>query len=180
MLIDIRDISRGTEAVVPVDIVISPQDMPFTHQGFSLTGKSTFKGRLHHSGNGVLQLTGRLQAILTGECSRCLKPVTFNLDQTISDWFRPVRKAEVDFASAESLQDSDTEELYYGYSGKTVNVEQAIRDEIVLALPQRILCGENCKGLCPQCGQDLNQGECGCEKRENKSPSQFDRLKELL
>lgn len=180
MLIDLRSISRGTSAVIPVDIAVSPRDMQLSYQGYSLAGPLSFTGELRNADNGVLHLTGRIQADLSGECSRCLKPVAFRLEHEISDWFRPAGTDSGKPAPAESLEDDETEELYYGYTGRTLALDQALRDEIILALPQRLLCKEDCAGLCPVCGQDLNEEECGCEKRENRSASPFDRLKELL
>ena len=50
------------------------------------------------------------------------------------------------------------------YSGKTIDLAPALREQILLAVPPSPLCDEACKGLCPQCGKDLNQGDCGCER----------------
>lgn len=180
MLIDLKDISRGTAAVIPLNTEISPQDMLFSYQGYSLTGQLTLEGSLHHSENGVIRLNGRLRAELTGECSRCLRQVTFNLDQAIVDWFRPARPGAEATTVTEALDENSADDLYYGYSGRQIDIGQVIRDEMVLALPQRVLCTVTCRGLCPVCGQDLNQKVCGCDKSENREPSPFDRLKELL
>ena len=50
------------------------------------------------------------------------------------------------------------------YSGKTIDLAPALREQILLAAPPSPLCDEACKGLCPTCGKDLNAGDCGCEK----------------
>ena len=47
-----------------------------------------------------------------------------------------------------------------------LDLEEFCYDEILLSLPTKFLCDENCKGLCPTCGQDLNQGECSCNEKE--------------
>ena len=51
-----------------------------------------------------------------------------------------------------------------GYSGKEIDLQPAVREQILLSVPPPPLCREDCKGLCPQCGKDLNEGECGCDR----------------
>ena len=58
------------------------------------------------------------------------------------------------------LQTADEEP----YSGKTIDVAPALREQILLAVPPSPVCDEACKGLCPTCGKDLNAADCGCEK----------------
>jgi len=52
------------------------------------------------------------------------------------------------------------------YEGDAVDLDELVREQILLALPSRRLCREECKGLCPTCGADLNAGRCACEQRE--------------
>ena len=54
--------------------------------------------------------------------------------------------------------------------GEIIDLTQSIREDIILTLPQKYLCVAECKGLCPQCGQNLNEKECGCKKVELKGP----------
>ncbi|ADO76928.1 protein of unknown function DUF177 [Halanaerobium praevalens DSM 2228] len=84
---------------------------------------------------------GEIKAKLILSCSRCLQEYnsTINLDLTEN-----VVKNEME----------DQEELY---------LDEIIMDNIILSLPMKPLCSEDCNGICPQCGQDLNKGECDCE-----------------
>ncbi len=50
------------------------------------------------------------------------------------------------------------------YSGKEIDLTRALREQILLSIPPSPLCSEDCKGLCPTCGKDLNEGECGCDR----------------
>ena len=50
------------------------------------------------------------------------------------------------------------------YQGEHVDLRESIQEQLVMALPQRPLCRGSCKGLCPQCGKDMNQGDCGCRQ----------------
>ena len=83
-------------------------------------------------------------------CSRCLEPVRI-----------PV-KAEVD-ALFDRNPDPEDPDLY-SYEASTVELTDAIRDALLLELPLRILCSEDCKGLCPVCGINLNQSTCTCQE----------------
>ena len=66
--------------------------------------------------------------------------------------------------------------MFY-FKGEEINLQQGIQEQVVMAFPLKPLCDENCKGLCPKCGSDLNQGDCGC-KREPGS-NKFAVLKNL-
>ena len=61
---------------------------------------------------------------------------------------------------------------------ETLDVDQLVTEDILLDLPSKFLCSPNCRGLCPRCGKDLNEGDCGCE-REDVDP-RLAVLKELL
>ena len=84
---------------------------------------------------------GKIQAELVLSCSRCLQKYSSKVKLDISE---DVLKSEME----------DQEELY---------LDDIIKDNIILSLPMKPLCSENCKGICPECGQDLNEGECDCE-----------------
>jgi uncharacterized protein len=59
------------------------------------------------------------------------------------------------------LEDADA----YEYSNGEVDLSLALRDAILLEIPIRHLCADDCRSLCPVCGKDLNEGDCGCEQR---------------
>ena len=87
-------------------------------------------------------------------CDRCLKEV----DEVINlDFFREV------FAPDEIAESTDEKSDQTFMEGYQLNVEDLINDEILLSLPMKVLCSEDCKGICRQCGKDLNEGECGCD-----------------
>ena len=66
----------------------------------------------------------------------------------------------VDFARKVSLDDQEETNYIDGY---TLDVDQLVRNEILIGWPTKILCGEDCKGICSVCGQNLNEGTCDCE-----------------
>jgi len=103
--------------------------------------------RLESVMEGVL-VSGTARAALTGECARCLDRVDRQIDVEVQELFAYPDRAAVNGAEP----DADEVEMV---EGDLVDLEGAIRDAVVLALPQAPLCRDDCPGLCPQCGARL-------------------------
>jgi len=106
----------------------------------------------------------RLRAAWKGSfevaCARCLEPVLHPVEGNVDLIFRPIG---VDGGASEhSITTSETEIGYY-QEGSLV-LEDVLREQVVLALPTRTLCNEDCKGLCPRCGRNLNSESCTCDE----------------
>jgi uncharacterized protein len=116
----------------------------------------------------------RFTVPLEGQCKRCLKKVRLDEPIDVTLTFVPRDAQELarspqkqkDSGEGESAASFDPETVdEEPYSGKTIDLAPALREQVLLAIPPSPLCDEACKGLCPQCGKDLNQGDCGCERR---------------
>ena len=93
-------------------------------------------------------------------CARCVEPVTVPLSGDFDLIFRP---AGADATPGEhAITEDETEIGYYQESG--LLLEDVVREQVLLSLPGRTLCKEDCKGLCPRCGQNLNLAQCSCDK----------------
>jgi uncharacterized protein len=101
---------------------------------------------------------GDVRATWVGECSRCLRPVAGQVTTTVRELFeapsKPGHRAD---------PDADPDEEIYPLSGDQADLEPLARDAVLLVLPQAPLCAEDCAGLCPVCGADRNEAECGCD-----------------
>lgn len=105
------------------------------------------------------------------ECSRCLiiydQPLSANLDFV------------VDFGASPGEPKSDEDNYFVvDPSSGFFSIDNLVRETILLTLPLKSLCSEDCKGLCPICGTDLNKSQCGCVKKE--VDPRWDKLKDLL
>ncbi len=117
--------------------------------------------RGHHQDVEDIRLIGNVRAHLEFSCARCLEPVGQDVSKTFDLIFRP---QGVDRRAAEvAISEGETEIGYY--QGEGLLLEDALREQVLLATPVRALCREDCKGLCPQCGRNLNVEECHCEQR---------------
>ena len=116
-------------------------------------------------GDGVL-VRGSLSATVELECRRCLAPVT----ERVQD--------EVDMYFDEIGEDTEIEgEVYPLPAGAELDLTEAVREQLLLRVPQYALCREACRGFCPSCGKNLNEGECDCVPEAPPSP--WDALKQV-
>ena len=105
-----------------------------------------------------LRLRGRLSAKLELQCARCLEPVPQDVNRDFELLYRPLG---VD-AGRDELSVTDAEAEIGYYQGDGILLEDVLSEQVLLALPVKITCRDDCKGLCPQCGKNLNQEPCSC------------------
>jgi uncharacterized protein len=142
--------------------------------GYRAVKSSDLNASFRKVSGGVL-LKGDFVAEVQAPCSRCLAdstlrvPVSFTLNlipKALAAQSQPEGDDQNDDERAETagsfdLEDAD-EELF---DGKTIDLDPILREQVLLALPMRAVCREDCKGLCPMCGQNLNEQKCSCEPR---------------
>ena len=110
--------------------------------------------------DGEVELIGGLTAVVGFECDRCLKPLRVPVEQSFELLYVPPLKA----GEEKELGEDDLSVGFY--QGETINVDDLVREQIELALPMARLCSEECNGLCPDCGANLNDQECACNKNQ--------------
>jgi DUF177 domain-containing protein len=146
---------------------------------------------------GEIRVTGQMKVRLQADCDRCLEPANFPLDSSFELYYRPVaegyfdvnannaarrgRRPEAGVAPRavrveEKAIDASEAEMGF-YEGDGLELNDVLREFVLLALPMQRLCDENCKGICPVCGQNRNQKECRCQT--TASDDRWAALKEL-
>ena len=114
--------------------------------------------RLHRTNQGIYA-SGTVHAPIHLECSRCLTEFTTTLSFPLAEEFYPT----VDVNTGLPVPPPTDTDLAFPITGHhELDMREAIRQNLLLALPTRALCREDCAGLCPQCGKDLNGGPCDC------------------
>jgi uncharacterized protein len=107
-----------------------------------------------------IRLKGHWAGNFEVPCARCVEPVAIPLEADFDLLFRPIG---ADSAPAErSISAPDTEIGYY--QKDSLLLEDVLREQVLLSLPVRTLCKEDCKGLCPRCGANRNSQPCTCEE----------------
>lgn len=115
----------------------------------------------HHGKHKVIKdirLRGRLKAGLELQCARCLEPVRQDIAREFELLYRPLGAD----AGRDELSVTDAEAEIGYYQGEGILLEDVLREQVLLALPLKVTCREDCKGLCPHCGKNLNQEQCSC------------------
>ncbi|MFB3854283.1 MAG: DUF177 domain-containing protein [Vicinamibacterales bacterium] len=104
------------------------------------------------------RLSGSVKAALELECSRCAESFEIAVDTPFDLRYLPA--AENAGEGEIEVQEDDLDASFY--RGETIDLAQLVREQIYLALPMKPLCGEDCRGLCPECGTNWNFGACSC------------------
>ncbi len=153
MKIDISPILSGKVSVLPFSFEL-PADFegaPLPPAGTSLTSPIRVTGRLRDSGSCIM-LDLDAEADYKAPCDRCAKEtagvVRCSLKRIVAD--RAV------------LTDGADEDDYFVATDGMLDLDAETAEELMLSFPTQILCREDCRGVCPVCGQDLNLGDCGC------------------
>ena len=130
----------------------------------ALTGKADLI--VEHRGPREFVEDIRLRAHFEGKfellCARCLEPVQMPLAGDFDLIYRPV-SVETE-AGEHAITEDETEIGYYEKNG--LLLEDAVREQVLLNLPGRALCQQECKGLCPKCGANRNLADCGCVEEQ--------------
>ena len=104
---------------------------------------------------------GSLQGVIGGCCSRCLEPYSFGVEKNFEFVLVP------ELTETDRKKELNKEEMEISfYQGAEINLAPLIREQVLLALPIRPLCTENCRGLCAGCGVNLNEESCLCSAPE--------------
>jgi uncharacterized protein len=105
-----------------------------------------------------IRISGELSTKLELPCARCLEPVLQDVTRKFDLLYRPLG---VDAGREEmSVTGAEAEVSYY--QGEGLLLEDAVREQVLLAVPLKVICREDCKGLCPHCGTNLNVERCSC------------------
>jgi len=112
-----------------------------------VTGTYVYDGK-------AFTLSGNAQAAIDANCARCTKPFVERISFSFSERF---------VKDADELGDDDET---YPYAGEELDIGKAVLDNLFLVLPIAGVCREDCKGLCPVCGADLNVTTCQCKQTE--------------
>lgn len=124
-------------------------------QEYRIVSRMPVRLELVHTGGQKIVMTGQIQATVEFPCDRCLEPVPYPFDLCFE------READL------NGEENPEEQSYI--VDHCLDTEQLAVEELLMHMPMKILCREDCKGICNRCGANLNQGDCGCGE-EPKDP----------
>ena len=137
----------------PVDISgkLESDDPLFEDFGYELSEPVLVTGRISSAGLGRFYWRGEIVTSLEACCRRCLARTRLPI------------AAQVNVMFTEDQDGADPSEYVVPERGQVLELHQAVREELILAIPEYVVCREKCKGLCAVCGTDLNVGSCSCQ-----------------
>ncbi len=156
--IDLRTI---TAPEIPLRRTFTPAELGPASEDFRLLGDVTFDGVLRKKDQ-RFQLKGHVKAPLELTCGRCAEAYAWPVDVEVDLTYVAEPSADADLDEVE-LNDEDLTTAYY--RDQILDLGEMLREQFYLAMPMRPLCSEDCKGLCPHCGTNLNTATCNCDVR---------------
>ncbi|MBE5780434.1 MAG: DUF177 domain-containing protein [Clostridiales bacterium] len=141
-LLDIREVLAKAEDVLTFALA-GEVDLP---EDCQVEGDVTLSGICRNIGGSMFLLEGKLSYVAKGICARCLMSAS--------------AAVEADFA--ERFARNPEDEDIFSFTGDTLDLSEAVRQAVLLEYPEKLLCKADCKGICPVCGQILNERDCGC------------------
>ncbi|HJP91523.1 MAG TPA: DUF177 domain-containing protein [Pyrinomonadaceae bacterium] len=137
--------------------VYQPDELNPIDERVQLTEPAAVNGQIKLAGNEVL-VNGHIDTRAQVECDRCLQPVQLPVNTHFALDYISGR----DYESNAAAELTEAEMSLSVFDGEAIDVDEIVKEQILLAVPTRMLCREDCKGICPQCGVDKNTGECSC------------------
>lgn len=154
MILNLSDVLSEQHKTIEKDIAIEMESFRSKLGTYPVVEKDPLSVKVEHVKNRELLISGKGRIVLEIPCDRCLEPVKTEL---ILDFIK-----DVDLNVSDGEQTEELDETNY-IDGYALDVEQLLYNEILIGWPTKILCSEDCKGICNVCGQNLNQGTCDCE-----------------
>ncbi|MCD7858975.1 MAG: DUF177 domain-containing protein [Firmicutes bacterium] len=164
MLLELSAILATPGASLPFEVEADLSDLRYG-SCFPVPEPVSVSGTVRNTA-GVLMLRGCLRATLHGVCDRCAGDFT--------------RAVAIDFEAvlvSELANPEDEDENVFVMVGKSADMDEIARTVFVLNTEQKLLCRPDCRGICPRCGKNLNDGPCGCKPEPDP---RFAALKQLL
>ncbi|HHV95736.1 MAG TPA: DUF177 domain-containing protein [Clostridiaceae bacterium] len=165
MNINIEDLLKNEGSSLEIDYKGSVEGLESTVDSYTFKGPISFKGSLQNN-KGKLHLTGLVSLEYSSPCFRCLEDVHGSAEIPVKE----------DILHVDKVTDKDD---VFTYEGDYLNLDKILLDYIILNLPMKQLCKEDCKGLCPVCGTNLNEATCNCEEEKEINPK-FDILRKFF
>lgn len=166
LILHLDAVARGP---VRVQGEIPADDPLWDEAGVELAGPLKADLEARSVGSGSILVRGPIHVRIAAECRRCLVPVEREISDTIDLFFEPLATEERDELSGEVYP--------LPTRGTELSLAEPIREQVLLRVPEYVVCREECRGLCAHCGTNRNEASCDCVPERAGSP--WDALKNI-
>lgn len=148
--INVAQIKKRLVGEKPLAYELEAAELEISPEEMGIIGSVKLVGTMSNAGD-VLLLQAKMQCKVQRTCSRCLKEFTGVTEAEVVEKFYP--------AGADNIENDA-----FVYDSDVIDITEPLREGLLLAEPMQALCKPDCRGLCPVCGADLNDGDCGCDR----------------
>ncbi len=149
--ISVAEIKRDLGKQKAFSYILNPEELDISDSDIHILGTINAEGKISNAGN-ILLLEAVITAKVRHACNRCLKELVTGIKAEVTEEFY--------ISGTEGIIEKDV----YTCDSDILDITEPLREGLLLAEPMRTLCKEDCLGLCPICGADLNIGCCDCDK----------------
>lgn len=154
MLVDLNEVLKNDGKTMHIDVIPEVEVFASKMGEFPIVGKTPVSLHIQNRGNKELHIEGDTVVTLHIPCDRCLEEVPVSLELHIDK--------EVDMNQSDEERAKALDELFY-IEGYNLDVDKLVCSEMLVSWPSKVVCKEDCKGICPTCGTNLNLETCDCE-----------------
>ncbi len=154
MLVNLSDVLTSEGKVTTLSVPLEMTSFRSGMGNFRILQASPISFVITNAGIGKARIEGNASLTFQARCDRCLTEVPVTLDLEFD---------ELVVSPDVTVTDEDADETLSFMEGFQLNVEIFVCEEILMNWPMKILCREDCKGVCPKCGKNRNEGDCGCD-----------------
>ncbi len=153
MLVHITELLSEEHASREEQVFLENSSFSLSHQTINILESKPFILKLTHLGKKVIRVVGHAIVVLEQFCDRCTERVETKIEMDID--------VEIDFnkSSTDRINDLDEQRFVLGYD---LDIDCLIFEELLIHLPDKVLCKEDCKGICKVCNANKNQTNCSC------------------
>jgi uncharacterized protein len=146
------------------EVELAPGELEFLDPKLRQVGLLKASGRIEliTGALGEIRAKGHVQVSMEAECDRCLETARFPVDSDFELYYRPIADGFSENLPGTERAIAESEVDMGFYEGEGIELNDVLREFVLLALPMQRVCSETCKGICPVCGQNRNLKDCGC------------------
>ncbi len=168
MIIDLASVGKNPKTI---ELEFEPANIDLD-DGMQLAENAAFNGEISRDGTRT-RVKGNITTVVSTDCSRCLEPVAKDIDLEFEAVFVDAADEPTDDEIEVTVEELDESLI----ADDQIDMSEVVREQLILAMIEKVLCKEDCKGLCPQCGGNRNLIDCKCE--ENVIDPRWAALKNL-
>lgn len=150
MIVDLSPVIKVTGAEIKLDSIVGFSDAEFLGESYRFSKPLRVAGRIYNNGQS-LTLDVNVSGTMHTDCARCLEELETKVDFSVEELLSQREEGE-----------AESEDIIL-FDGYTIELDDIIADHFLMNISGRYLCSEDCKGLCPDCGTNLNKGTCDCD-----------------